>query len=166
MDVDRAVVVGCVCPGTPHATDTVTLRPELDFRQAARVRNAAALLDEDERLDGATVLAVLQEQYVLVGVESWTLEADGQPVPVTPQAVQRYLLSHPLQAGLVADVADELYNDVVTAPLLARAARQFGTGPTDVSTSATNGSQPATPMPSRPSLTFTTLTDDIEPVPA
>lgn len=157
------VSIACPCPGTPHPDgDTVTLRDELDFRTAARVRNEVMLLDDDDRQDTALVLAVLQEAYLLHGIAGWTLTgADGQPVPVSPDTVRSRLLPFAVQAMLVADAGDDLYTEAVMAPLVARAQKSSQATQTVLSTLAMTGSQPAAPAqptPLKRSSTSTTRT--------
>lgn len=157
------VPISCICPGSPHPDgDTVTLRDELDFRTAARVRNSIVLLDDAQREDVGLVLAVLQEAYLLYGIASWTLQdADGSPLDVTPANVTGSLLVHVAQASIVADAADDLYAEVVIAPLARRGAMLSQATLTAQPTSAqTTGSAPPTPLVrSKRSSTTATLTD-------
>jgi hypothetical protein len=156
------VLVDCLCPGTPHDQDTITLSDELDFRTAARIRNSVSLLSDEERQDEALVYAVLQEAYLLVGVSAWTVQdADGKPVPVGTTTVRNWLLPKPVQASIVADAADDLYTEAVMAPLVRRAQVSSQPTPTGPSTSAPNGSAaaaPAQPTPLKRSSTSTTRT--------
>lgn len=153
------VQVACLCPGTPHAQDTITLRDVLDFRTGKAIRYSVQLLDADERRDTALVLAILTEGYLLRGVESWTLVDElGKPVPVNQATITERLLSQPTEAEKVSDAADELYSGAVMVPLLAMGSPSSPTGPTEPSTSQTNGSAPKPPKRSKQSSTSTTRT--------
>jgi hypothetical protein len=162
--------IGCICPAPRDGAssrhpdgDTVTLRERLDFRQSLTARNAFLVLKaEDPDASTAEVLAVLTETYLLLGIESWTLEdARGKPVPVSKAAIREMLLSHPDAAMVVGDEADALYSEAIISPLVARALSSSPTTPTSASTSATSGPSPKRRRPSKRSSTSTTQTDGI-----
>ena len=88
----------------------------------------------------AEVLAVLSENYILFGVQSWTLVGpDRKKLAVNPAAIRSQLIDHP-DVDLLVEAADAQYQEQVLLPLVKRAARSSQDGPTDESTS---------PMPSR-----------------
>lgn len=157
---ENVVTIPCVCPGSPHESDTVTLKDPLSFRDAATMRASILLLDDLERADNDLVLAVLDETYLVHGIGSWTLvDAQGEPVPVTGENVELALLSHVPEAMQVADKAEDLYNASVLLPLVERGQRLSGRGPTQLSTSPTNGSSPKPRTHSSQSSTSTSRTD-------
>jgi hypothetical protein len=161
------VTIPCPCPGTPHETDTVTLRESLDFRGATTARNAVMLLQaQDDEASIAEILAVLTEQYVLLGVTGWTLVADGKPLPVSRANLRDHLLTHDEAATLVADAADELYAGAVMRPLLARARTSSPATPTTEPMFPTSGGEPPTPSsPSSISTIPTAVTGTTSPAP-
>jgi hypothetical protein len=154
----------CVCPpkadGSPrHEGDTVTLRDTLGFVATQTARNAVHILRSnareagEENLDAALVLAVLTEQYIMLGVESWTLvDAKGKAVPVNRATIREFIEDpdHDDVASLISDEADGLYAGKVMLPLLRTAASSSQPTPTD-STSPTRGSGKAPGKPSKPS---------------
>lgn len=144
--------IPCVCGS--HDRDTVTLRDTLDFVRAVTVRNAVILLrTEQEDIDTAAILAALSEQYLLVGIESWTLaDAKGKPLPVSRAAIHEHILARPEVAILIADEADEAYAGVVL-PLLQRVSNSSPPGPTTEPTSATSSTPRRHPKRSSPSST-------------
>lgn len=162
--------IECICPPTAggekrHERDRIDLRPTLGFSDVNTIRMALGVMYTDDPDAGlADVLGVLQERYVLHGIESWTLvDEHGDAVPVTKATIRERLLTHHAVATQVADVADDLYREAVTLPLLLRAVSSSQPGPTDASTSAPNGSSATPrPMPSSPSSISTTPTDDTE----
>ena len=154
------VLTDCICSGKPHEQDTITLRDHLDFRQGKRIQNEILLLEEEQRQDVAFVLAVLTEEYILGGVEAWSVVDDkDKPVPVTRDTIREYLLSKPVAAGPVADAADELYQEAVMLPLLRRAQNSSPPTPTGGLTSAPTSSEPKRPKLLKQSSTSTTRTD-------
>jgi hypothetical protein len=168
------VAVDCLCPprsggGVRHPDgDTVTLRPVIGFLQVDAIKMALGVMYvEDPDAGIADILAVLRERYVLAGVESWTLVNDDGPIPVTRPTIRTHLLTNFAAASVVADAADDLYRDAVTAPLLNPALTSSQDGPTDSSTSAPTGSpddstsatpEEGTPRPSSPSSITTIRT--------
>lgn len=144
------VTIPCVCGR--HDSDVVTLRDTLDLRSALTIRNAAIIAkSEDPDISAAAVLAMLSEQYLLLGIESWSLvDQIGKPIPVTQPEIRSRLLEQPLAAVAVANAADELYGTKVVLPLLQEASSSSPDGQTDASTSPTSGPS-ENPMPSSPS---------------
>ena len=163
------VTIPCPCPqtgsGSPHETDTVTLRDRLDFRSGVTIRKALGVLyTDDPDAAFADVLGVLTEQYLLLGIESWTLvDEKGQKVEASKPAIRAFMEAHPEAAMDIGNQADGLYNEQVLLPLLTRGSTPSPDSPTDESTSATDGTNPTPPTPSRPSLITTSQTVDIEP---
>jgi hypothetical protein len=148
--------VPCLCPPKGDAVrhpdgDEITLRDKLDFHAAITIRNSIAVLSSEEGgASVAEVLAVLTENYLLFGIETWTLvDAKAKPVPVSKAAIRELLLSHPDVAMDVGDEADELYAESVMLPLLQRASRSMPPTPTDGSTSQTTGSSTTRPKRSK-----------------
>jgi hypothetical protein len=153
------VQIRCVCPGSPHKEDRVTLRDTLDFHTATTIRKATAMVDNDDpRSRTAEVLAVLSEFYVLMGVRSWTLVDDkGRPLEVNQSAIRAHLLESP-DVDRIIEAADDLYNEAILLPLLVRAGMYSPPTSTDGSTSAPTDSPPKPPKPSKRSSTSTTRT--------
>ena len=156
------VKIGCLCPGQPHPSDSVYLREKLDYRNAAAIKYAVLVYKSDEPdSDAGDVLAMLSEQYVLHGVEAWTLRDEkNKPLPVTREKIHGVLLADLDAATLVAEKADELYAQVVMLPLLRRGSTSSPPTPTNGSTSATNGSSRAPRKRSKPSSTSTSPMED------
>ena len=152
------VTIGCLCPGHPHDSDTVQMREQLDFRRAAAIKYAVLLFKTDQpSADAAEVLALLSEQYLVQGIEAWSLRDDkDQPIPVSREAIVIFLLTNLEAAGVVAERADELYSEAVMLPLLQMGSTSSRPGPTNGSTSATNGSSHKPRKRSKPSSTSTT----------
>lgn len=170
------VPITCPCPPRGDAVrhpegDTVVLREKLGFHEALTIRKAVGLAREEadssgERAMAAEILATLSEFYVLMGVESWTLQDDkDQPIPVSKASIRSILLESP-DLDLLVDVADSLYNEAILLPLLARANPSSPPTPTpspepDSLTSPTES--PTRPQrPSKPSSTTTSPTDATE----
>lgn len=149
------VAIPCICEGTPHPEgDSVVLRDRLGFLAVQTARNAVLLAraSEPDGISAAAVLAILTEQYVLLGVESWSVvDAKGKPLAVSTVALRTRLLEDDEAATIVADAADDLYAERVMLPLLQAASRSSAGTPTKRSTSPTTGSGPSTRKPSSPS---------------
>lgn len=160
------VTFPCICGR--HDSDVVTLRDTLDFRSALAIRNEALVLrTNDPDASIGEVLATLTEQYILFGVEAWTLaDEHGKKLPVSRENIRARLLAHPEAAIVVADAADSLYGEKVVLPLLLRASKSSPPSPTDGSTSATNGGSTKRPKRSSPSSTASTPTDGTAPTTA
>ena len=173
-------VGACRCPGTPHALDTVWLKPELDVPLAIAA-NAAIDAPELARRFQAGELSLAEAnsetQYALTGVylrhsiQRWTfVDEKGDGILVTPANITR-LLPWGNGGGEVAEMADSLYSGPLFAPLaeaVAKAEKEQAAslnreqrrlmkksshnGQTAPSTSAnpTSGTKP--PEPSAPSL--------------
>lgn len=162
MNVD----IPCICPpvdGQPrHDHDTITLRDHLDFHAATTIRNSAVVLRaEDPDAGVAEVMATFTEQYVIFGVEAWTLVDDrGKPVPVTRPAIRDLLLTRDDVSFIVADAADGMYQEKVILPLLPRESRPSPTMSTNGSISATNGTRSTPRKRSSRSSTSTIPTGD------
>jgi hypothetical protein len=161
--------IPCVCPpksdGTQrHETDTVTLRERLDFRSGLTARNTVIIIkQEDPEANAADILAGLTEVYLLVGIESWTLQdARGKPLEVNRANVRQLMAEHPDEAMTIGDEADGLYSEAVIAPLVARALKSSQPTRTTGSTSPTTGSVPRPLKPSKRSSTTTSTTDGTE----
>jgi len=158
------VTIKCVCPGSPHETDRITLRDKLDFHTATTIRKALAMVDNDDpRSRTAEVLAVLSEFYLLMGVQFWTLvDEGGKNLDVSQSAIRAYLLESP-DVDVLIEAADELYNEAILLPLLSRASMSSPPTPTpsqgdDSLTSATTDSPATPPKPSKRSSTTTSRT--------
>jgi hypothetical protein len=151
--------IPCICAGD-HGTDTITLKDPLDYRSASTMQKAIVLLkSEDEDASSASVLAVLGEAYLLYGIASWSLvDLKGKPIPVTPENVQRHLLTHVDAAMSVESEADEKFSKVVLLPLLKRGSSSSPPTRTTDSTSRTTGLPDISPTSSSPSSTTTTQT--------
>ena len=154
------VPIPCLCPGTPHEGDTVTLRDTLDFHAVTAIRHAVSFLEaEDTTAYTAEVLATLTEGYVFHGIASWTLVGDdGKPLPASRANIRERLLPDVLAASAVGDAADELYGEKVLLPLLVRASTSSATTPTETSTSPRTDSPKRPRTPSSPSSTTSTRT--------
>jgi hypothetical protein len=150
-----SVKIPCLCPpkadgGPRHEHDEVKLRDKLGFREAEAIRNTLVIAKgEDPDLSAGEILAILTEGYILHGVESWTiqdLDDKNRPftVPVTKPNIREKLLSDPVLAQPIGDVADDLYKEAVYLPLVRRALASSEPSQTDESTSA-SPSDPKTP---------------------
>jgi hypothetical protein len=162
------VTIPCPCPpnadGTPrHASDTVSLKDRLTFREAMTITKAVALIDEDDEPSrAATILATLSEFYILIGIASWTVRGT-KPIELTKSAIRQYVLERPDIAAVVSEAADELYSEAILLPLLARASNSLRPSPTNEPTSAKQaGEQQRRPRPSKRSSTSTTPTGATE----
>ncbi len=134
---------------------TVTLFDRLDFNRATTVTKAIAFIDNDDAESrAARVLATLSEYYVLMGVQSWTYPED-----VTTTNIRKRLLEHP-EVGIVVEAADELYQEQILLPLLARASSSSPPSQTVASTSATPRGAKRPPKHSKPSSISTIPTAD------
>jgi len=170
------VAIPCICPALPDGEprhrdgDEVGLRERLDFLAVSTIKqNLGAMYLDDPAAGVPEVLGVLQEQYVIHGVESWTVvDERGKPVPATKSAIRDLLLTRFDAADIVAEAADELYREAVTLPLLRKALRSSLPGPTGGSTSVPTASprrssrQPKSSKRSSQSSISTIPTDDTE----
>jgi len=168
------VPIRCVCPpkadGSPrHEGDTITLRDTLGFVQTQTARNAVQLArqeahEEGVPLDAPLALALLTEQYLILGIESWTLADDkGKALPVGRSTIRSFLEDPDLDdvVSFLADEADGLYARKVMLPLLKTAASSSQPTPTADSTSPTPGSGTDSADPSSPSSISTIPTAGI-----
>jgi hypothetical protein len=186
---DLSCLVDCICPDGGHgaAGDTITFRPTLGYTAVRAVRYAGAIAqEEDPEASIASLMAVMNEGFILHGVESWTLRDKGTPVPVEAGAIRRLILANTTTALIVGDYADALYQPQVLLPLAALAARSLQRSQTDESTSPPSGGsstslspdatepaassdEPSIPSATRPkrsrrSSTTSTRTDYTEPI--
>lgn len=158
--------IPCICPVEPgseprHATDTVDLRPRLGFREVDTIKNSLGIMYlQDPDAGFADTFAVLREGYLLLGIESWSVVGlDGEPLPVTKPNIREHLLTRMDAAALVADAADDLYQEAVMRPLLQAASTSSPPTSTEPSTSAESGSsEESTLKPSSPSSITTIRT--------
>lgn len=153
------VTIPCVCPGTPHDEDVVTLKDRLSFHEATAIRKGIRLAtDDDDPMATEERLARAVEGYILQGIAAWTLvDERGKRLPVSRVAIAEHILAHDEAAFLVGEAADPLYAGAVVLPLLRRASSSSPSTPTASSTSPTNGGRP-TPLPKRSSRSSTTST--------
>jgi hypothetical protein len=151
----------CVCPpkadgGPRHEGDTITLRDTLGFVATQTARNAIHLARSDAReqgvdLDAAFALALLTQQYLVLGIESWTrVDEKGKAVPVNRGTIAAFLEDPDADdvVSFVSDEADGLYAGKVMLPLLKAASNSSPRTPT-ASTSPTPGSGKTQAKPSR-----------------
>lgn len=129
----------CGCPGSPHAADEVYLLPTLSYDGGSAAD--AALKRMLGSGDSEAVTREVVRAYLTHQVAGWNLvDADGAAVPYDPAL----LLSDWTAALVVGDRADDLYSEVLLAPLREAASTSSPAGPTAPSTSA------RTPAASRP----------------
>jgi hypothetical protein len=143
----------CYCPGTPHDTDIVYLRPSLSM--AGGMAALAAISNADS--DQLRLQELLAAVWIRHAVVSWNLvDQDGSPLPTDPDTVSRAL---PYGKGgrLVAERADDLYAEEILAPLVERLRSTSPSGRTNGSTSTRRASTRKRPSPSSTATT--------EPVP-
>ena len=160
------VHIACICEPTDDGPrhpdgDTVTLRDKLDFFRATAIRKGLSFVesDDDEGGRAAEVLARLTEGYLLFGIERWTVvDGKGKTLPVGHSAIRARLLENPTAAGIVADAADELYQEAILLPLVARASTSSPPSPTNGSTSPPTVLSRKRPKPSKRSSTSTSPT--------
>lgn len=152
----------CPCEGSPHPDgDVVYLWPELSMPGGMAAQGAIAESYGEEGLDQLRLQEQLARVWIRHGVAEWTFLDDlGGDIPVTPDTVERAL---PYAKGgrLVADKADDLYAEAVTAPLVERLSVLSKRGPTRASQPAT--SQNGTSHPKRPKRSSTATTDKALP---
>ncbi len=162
------ITIACPCPkradGSPrHISDTVTLRDRLDFLSGQTIQKAIGLVrlnDPDASMEelSAEILATNSKNYLLFGIEDWSLtDSKGKTVEVTRPAIRALLGSGIDLSGLV-NTADEQYSRAVFGPLLEAAQNSSLPGPTDGSTSAPTGLSRKPPRRSRRSSTSTSPT--------
>jgi hypothetical protein len=161
------VEIPCVCPslstGAPrHQVDIVTLRDKLGFLGGLAVRNTIIVTrQEDPEANLGKILASMSEVYVLEGIESWSIvDQRNKPVEVTPSNIRAFLDEHVDQAWLIADAAQNIYQEQVIDPLVRQGSKRSPLTPMEPSTSATTGSAPKPRKRSKPSSISTTPMDD------
>lgn len=173
------VRVPCLCGGRHPDGDTIHFRPTLDYAAVAAIRyGAQAARGEDAEMSVPEIMAVLNQGYLLYGIEHWTVEDEnGKPLPVSRTAIRERLLTNVPAALMAGDAADDLYGPQVILPLAALGSSLSQPSPTSGSTSPTTGS-PSTstesgvssthsvkrPKLSRRSLTTTTQTGVTEAI--
>jgi len=151
------VQIRCICPGTPHEGDTVTLQDTLDFRKTLTVRQHLAHGSVAE-MTLPEMMALLGEAYLMYCISSWTLvDADGKPLSVSKAAITSILMApeHLDVAETIGNAADGLYSDKVFLPLRKGASPSSPATPTGRSTSATSGHGSTPRKPSKRSSTST-----------
>jgi hypothetical protein len=161
------ITIPCACPpvdgGPRHPEgDELIYVDELPYRDAIAAQKDMALSfgDDDEEATSGDALAALAEQYVLRGLEAWTLvDVQGAPIAPTRAAIRGYILSDWRIAVVVSEAVEPLYNPQVLLPLVRRAEKSSPPGPTDDSTSAPTALPKKRPTRSKPSSTSSTLTD-------
>ena len=113
---DVPVTIGpCECPGAPHGDgDVVYLAPALSA--PGGMAAYGAIVDASD--DAVKLQELLWRVYRDHGITSWNLlDEDGEPVPMTTQNIA-IALPYGKGGRLVADKADELYNEDVLTPFL------------------------------------------------
>lgn len=146
MEDVRVDVGECRCPGAPHATDWVEMRPTADPAIGAAVMAAIRETGDDEPM----MMGQLARIYVTLGIRAWSfVDHEGRPVPVRPGTagwpdLVADMLPWDRGGKVVSDRGDELYSEAVLRPLLPRSSMPSQDGPTAASTSATprSGSTP------------------------
>ena len=119
-----AVRVGdCACPDAPHTDgDIVYLDPVLSLEGGAAAEADIQMVQElPERRRTSALIGRWAVTYVVYGAVGWNwteLDERGKSVP-RPFDVE-VLLADYSRSRLVAEKADELYSEVVTAPFVAR----------------------------------------------
>ena len=120
----------CHCPGTPHAHDTVWLRPTLSASGGmAGMYVIGQGISDPEQLEQE-----LARVYLEHGIARWTfVDEQGQPVPVEKDTIRHmtWTVAYP-----IADKASDLYSQDLLRPLVARASALSQNGHTAKSTSA------------------------------
>lgn len=129
MDLVPVRFRDCSCPGTPHPDgDFAYLRPFLDYAGGAE----ALRVIRDSGGDASRFDELLGPVFIRRGVVEWNLlDAQGDPVPVTAEAVDALRWE---DAYELADRADDLYGGQVLAPLVKRMSASSRTGLTGGST--------------------------------
>lgn len=159
------VTIECICPpkgdDVRHPEgDSITLRERLDFRTTVTIQKSVMFLGTDP--SNPEIMATLTEAYLLYGIESWTLQdSRGKAIPPSRAAIEEHLLSNVEAALVVADAADDLYQETVLLPLLLRASKSSETSPTTGSTSRPTSSRPVPLTRSKRSSTTTSRTGAI-----
>jgi hypothetical protein len=135
-----SVPVGeCQCPGTPHPDgDLVLLRPRLSWDGGVAASKAV-----QEYLSGGatddTILSIgVGRAFLRHGIVGWNFVDESGPVPVDEPHLTMFLGDWD-SVRHVAEKADELYGETLTAPLVAAASASSRNGQTASSTPPTPG---------------------------
>lgn len=103
----------CPCPGQPHTSETVYLEPHL----TATMGVAAMATIRQSRAHRADMLGALSGVFLRTGIRRWTFtDAEGQPIPITPDAIEELLPWSHGGMELVTE-ADNLYSEDLFLPL-------------------------------------------------
>jgi hypothetical protein len=124
------VVLGCLCPGTPHDHDTVNLRAELGPAAGFAAVAAIQVVQKGE----SNIEEQLGRIYAEHGILDWTfVDEDGNPVEPSLENIRRLTWDaiYPIAAK-----GDDLYAESLLRPLLARLSASSPNGRTARSTSA------------------------------
>jgi hypothetical protein len=139
----------CTCPGTPHPDgDIAELRPFLDYPGGAEALASVTIINDDGTSSFRPTVDWPQHigpVYIRRGVVAWNVvDEDGDPVPVTPEALDGLRWE---EAYELADRADDLYGGQVLAPLAKRVSELTKVGRTNGSTRRPrkSSSKPLTP---------------------
>lgn len=160
----------CVCPPKAdgqarHDTDTAVFRDRLDFVAGQAISKQIGLAKADDPdMSAGEILALMSLDYILHGLQSWTLvDEKNKPITPTRSVLRAFLNDHYEAATVMVEVVDDLYQEQVLLPLLRRASMLSQQSPTPEPTSAspeTSGSSSMSQKRSKHSLTSTTQTDD------
>lgn len=154
----------CICPDpTTHKElgDTVTLPAKPDLRMTLIANKAIRWLKtENPKADVPEILAALTETYVRHFVVGWSLlKRDGKklvPLELTAATIEAQLASAVDCAMLVAEAADDRFNDLILDPLVRAASTSLPASPTAESTSASKSNGHS--QSRQPSRRFSTST--------
>lgn len=141
----RVDVGACRCPGSPHASDWVLLRPALTVPMGAAAMAAIrATPGTQAEQEGA-----IAEVFLHMGIVGWSFVGPALvPEEVTPANIDRLLPWG--QGGFeVSNRAADLYGGDLFAPFVATLATPSPPGPTDGSTSASPPSSSSPPRRQR-----------------
>lgn len=138
-------VGACRCPGTPHASDTVTLFDEAPMDLGIAMY---ALVGQEEQVELGQ--ARLVHLYQRLGIKAWSfVDEHGLAVPVNEENARRLI---PFSRGGLElwNAADDIYTRVYD-PLVAQRLRRSASTSTESETSASPPTSPSPPTPSGPS---------------
>lgn len=113
----------CACPGTPHPNgDTVTFKPKLSFDENVAALSAIFAGDGPSNANKAWGI------YLHAGPVAWNLlDEDGEPVPLTREALDALPFEDQFEIG---DRADDIYGETVLTPFRRRMSESSSSGPT------------------------------------
>lgn len=115
MNEPVEVSVPCNCEGSPHEADTVYLAAQLGLEGGLAVEAAMSSAETQEQQTVAVSLALVRNNIL-----GWTfVDAQGQPIPVTPSAINR-MLPYARGGEEVANRAAGLYLEDAFGPLAQR----------------------------------------------